>query len=303
MANYKIIGGDQKEYGPVTSEQLRQWVAEGRANAQSSVQAEGAAEWKHLGDFPEFADLFQAVPATPPPTAGYVPPPAETALNRDYEIDIGSCISRSWTLVKQNFWTMVGYTLLVIIAQAGINQLLGLLYRPALNDMIVNRRFSLPGALLIFAVLLVGGPVYALFWSGIFKYYLKVIRGEYAGLGDAFSGFSSAAPQLVLFGLANMLLGMLGYLFCIIPGIYLQVSWVFALPLIIDRQMGFWQAMELSRKVVTRHWFIVFALVIVIALVSIAGLLACCVGIFVTTVIGMVALMYAYEDIFGRKTS
>ena len=27
---YKIIGGDQKEYGPVTAEQLRLWVTEGR---------------------------------------------------------------------------------------------------------------------------------------------------------------------------------------------------------------------------------------------------------------------------------
>ena len=31
MANYIIIGGDGKEYGPVSGEQLRQWIADGRA--------------------------------------------------------------------------------------------------------------------------------------------------------------------------------------------------------------------------------------------------------------------------------
>ena len=33
MATYTIIGGDQKEYGPVTGDDLRQWMAEGRLNA------------------------------------------------------------------------------------------------------------------------------------------------------------------------------------------------------------------------------------------------------------------------------
>ena len=44
MANYKIIGEDQKEYGLVTGEQLRQWILEGRIGAQTKVQIEGTAE-------------------------------------------------------------------------------------------------------------------------------------------------------------------------------------------------------------------------------------------------------------------
>lgn len=59
---YKIIGADGKEYGPITAEQLKQWIAEGRANAQTKVQAVGALEWKTLADFPEFE-----VPASSPP--------------------------------------------------------------------------------------------------------------------------------------------------------------------------------------------------------------------------------------------
>jgi len=33
MANYIIIGGDGKEYGPVTDADVRQWIAEGRLSA------------------------------------------------------------------------------------------------------------------------------------------------------------------------------------------------------------------------------------------------------------------------------
>ena len=53
---YKIIGADQKEYGPVSSEQLRQWIAEGRVNAQTKVQV--GSEWKPVAEVPEFADAL-----------------------------------------------------------------------------------------------------------------------------------------------------------------------------------------------------------------------------------------------------
>jgi hypothetical protein len=35
---YRIIGADQKEYGPVTQDQICQWIAEGRANAHSRAR-------------------------------------------------------------------------------------------------------------------------------------------------------------------------------------------------------------------------------------------------------------------------
>jgi uncharacterized membrane protein YbaN (DUF454 family) len=66
MANYKVIGSDQKEYGPVTGEQLRQWIVEGRLGAQTKVQIEGAAEWKLLAEVPELEEaLRNRVPPLP----------------------------------------------------------------------------------------------------------------------------------------------------------------------------------------------------------------------------------------------
>ena len=64
--NYKIIGGDQREYGPIASEQLRQWVAEGRANGQSMVQPEGATGWLPLASFPDLASALAAAPGPGP---------------------------------------------------------------------------------------------------------------------------------------------------------------------------------------------------------------------------------------------
>lgn len=67
---YKIIGADGQQYGPVSAEQIRRWLAEGRAGAFTRAQAEGSPDWKTLKDFPEFAADFQPPPLTPPPPRG-----------------------------------------------------------------------------------------------------------------------------------------------------------------------------------------------------------------------------------------
>jgi uncharacterized RDD family membrane protein YckC len=51
---FTIIGGDGKEYGPVTTDQVRNWLATGRANLDTKARAAGSEEWRRLGDFAEF---------------------------------------------------------------------------------------------------------------------------------------------------------------------------------------------------------------------------------------------------------
>lgn len=64
---YTMIGGDGREYGPVTTEQLRQWIAEGRIAANTQLRAEGQTEWKPISHFPEFAAAFApTMPGAPP---------------------------------------------------------------------------------------------------------------------------------------------------------------------------------------------------------------------------------------------
>lgn len=51
---FRIIGTDGKEYGPVTHEVLRQWLAQGRVNLQTRARPEGKPDWQTLAQFPEF---------------------------------------------------------------------------------------------------------------------------------------------------------------------------------------------------------------------------------------------------------
>ena len=55
---YRIIGGDQKEYGPVNAEEVREWIRQRRLNANSLVRNEEATDWKPLSVFPEFSSAL-----------------------------------------------------------------------------------------------------------------------------------------------------------------------------------------------------------------------------------------------------
>ena len=73
---YKIIGANQAEYGPVTADQLRQWITEGRVNAATLAQAVGDTGWKPISTFPEFVANFASTSVPPP----LMPPPLGAAV-------------------------------------------------------------------------------------------------------------------------------------------------------------------------------------------------------------------------------
>src|SRR5439155_26331609 len=99
---------------------------------------------------------------------------------------------------------------------------------------------------------------------------------------------------------------------------------------IADKKMGFWSGMSLSRKVVLKHWWMTFLVVLVVALFVLAGpiaggivgflagglvalikstvglivglitgVLACGLSLLVTAPVAFAALCCAYEKLFG----
>lgn len=94
---FKILGADGKEYGPVSLEQLREWVREGRAGGQTQVQPAGATTWSPLRVLPEFAEQFAASPPPTPGTAASMPPVVRTIA---FTLFIVTAIGALWMLVS-----------------------------------------------------------------------------------------------------------------------------------------------------------------------------------------------------------
>ena len=312
MANYLIIGGDGKEYGPVTDTDVRLWISEGRLNGQSLAKTESDAEFRALAQFPEFAGAL-----TPPPPATIAPlAPATDFLERDYELDLGGCISRGYQLLKDNF-NLLFLTALAFIGIQFLFVLLGII--PFIGPI-----FSL-------ANMVIAGPLL----GGVYLVFIRALRQQPAEVGDIFAGFRQGFGQLFLGRLVpgliagaclipiiiaavlviaipavtqhiepdpkKLLILIPFFLIGLIPMIYLQTCWIFTLPLIIDKQMEFWTAMKTSWKMVNKHWWQVFGLTLLIGLVNLAGALMCLIGLLFTIPIGFAALMIAYETIFGAE--
>jgi len=312
---YKIIGGDKNEYGPVSIEEMQLWISQNRVNARTMVKKEGTDEWKPLGNHPELAALLGG---KPPPAASV--PPADLAalktaiLERPVRVEIGSCISRAWNLCKENLMMVVGCFFLVFlsIGIAGADPIIGSLISTVLNGVMLG---------------------------GLYWVYLRLIRGEPAEVGDAFAGFSRGFVNLMLAGIVTSFLTMipafvvmlpffipmilvlvhggnmdaavagsvvfivLGVIAGLVVMIALSLMWWFTFALVIDKQIGFWDAMELSRKTVSRAPGQFLGLVLMCGLVGASGILVCCVGVFVTAPLSFIGMLYAYEDNFGNRTS
>ena len=72
-----ILGADEKEYGPVSSGQVRAWMMDGRADLKTKAKLHNGTEWKTLGDYPEFGGSVS--PLVPPRVASEVPFAAPTS--------------------------------------------------------------------------------------------------------------------------------------------------------------------------------------------------------------------------------
>lgn len=256
---------------------------------------------------------------------------------RGYYISFRACIGRAFGLMKRHFWIMVGAIFLVML----ISQAAGIL--------------PLVGPILVF------GPLA----GGSYWLMLKLHRGEPTGVGDAFVGFSRGFGELVaigaiIFGVSllcllpaiamvvfiavtsgseppstQLVFGMFGIGFLgALPIIYFWVSWIFSFLLVVDKGLGIGAALKVSRHAVGMHWWQVFKLLFLTALLIGAivmgamifvGLLSGLAGLWgggsqgaamggmflgiILFVFGFIALLpltyatvaIAYEDIFGGR--
>jgi len=273
---YTIIGGDGKEYGPVSAEQVRAWIAAGRASPDTRAKALGTDTWRRLADFPAFGGSGDEPPviATAATTATAVDAEGIAAdlIGRAAKLDIGSCYERSWNLLKAHLWSLVGTSFLIAAVSGGLS-------------FVPHVGFA--GAMLF------GG----VFNGGLYYFFLLKIRGRPATLSDAFAGFSVALVPLMLAGLAVSSLTFLGCVALLLPGIYLAVSYAFTYMLVIDQKLSFWTAMEVSRRVITAQWWRVFGLMLLAIPFALLGVALLLVGLLFALPLIVGALVYAYEDL------
>ena len=201
----------------------------------------------------------------------------QRAFNGEYEVDVSGYVRQAREIFREHVGEFVGFTLIVFVVSA------------------LSSAFSSLGSILFSAV---SAPLYAGYSIVVFK----LLSGQEIEFSDFFRGFNYFLP-LFLAGLAIGLLVTVGLVLLILPGIYLAVGYSFALFLVVDCRMDFWQAMETSRKIVAKRWFLILWAGVVLACVNLLGLLALGVGLLVSVPVSACAAAVAYREIVGLHSS
>jgi uncharacterized membrane protein len=232
-------------------------------------------------------------------------------------IDITSCLVRSWTLYKSEFGLIFFATLLILVSSSAASGFpyIGPVVGLALNGVLYGGLYS-------FYLKLIRGEKAELTeaFEG-FRVALVplILAGVVTGLVITIAVLIAAIPMLVTVvplaikyaqdpGLApDILLTAIGagtivnLLFCVVIASIFYALWIFTFPLIMDKKMEVWPAMERSRKIVMKNFGAIIGLLGVGILLTILGVLACCIGLFFTTPVFFGAIAYAYEDLFAES--
>ena len=174
-------------------------------------------------------------------------------------------IKDSWTYAKGAKASLWGAILFMYIVLIGLG----------VGYTLVSMKF-LPSTDRLTAMLIDGGVQALLsflsyvFVAGILLIGINRIGQKPYSWKLVFSGFERFGAMAGLFILQTIML-IIGFLLFVLPGIYLSVGYVLAIPLLFMKRLSPWQALEASRKAIhARWWTVFFAFIVMTILVSLS---------------------------------
>jgi hypothetical protein len=156
------------------------------------------------------------------------------------------------------------------------------------------------GGSLLFSILQLG--INALVTVSIFASILKILRengGSYSfDHGLSVSVYVKFAVCQFIYGLAVVL----GFAFFIVPGVFIAVRWVFAPLYLIDHpNAGIGEALQASWNKTEGLFWPLFGLGLAATIVTISGILLCCIGLYFTMIIAYVAQVMTYRMLWNDE--
>ena len=219
----------------------------------------------------------------------------ESGIAGEYDFTIKGILTEAWEKtngLKGSFWGAAGILALgLIVISVILGFVLGAGAQPGEMPTAGQVGTQLISQLIIMALMY---P----FMAGIIMMGVKRSVDQPISFKMMFAYFS-VTGTVIIAGLLSTILIWIGFILIIIPGLYLAVSYGLIIPLIADKKLSAWQAMEASRKAITKRWFKIFALYIVMVIILIISAIPLGLGLIWTYPM-MISLMgILYREIFG----
>lgn len=210
----------------------------------------------------------------------------------EYELNpnwtIGEVFSEAWQLkdgFKGTYWgAALIYGVIVMIA-SGIFAVIG-------NDSTIMK---------IVSQIVVGLVSYPLA-AGLMMIAIKRSVGIPTNAFMVFDYYPKTIPIFLLYLLMTIMI-VIGLILLVLPGIYLLVAYTLAIPLLVDKNMGLWEALEASRKAITPCWFRTFGLFFVAMIILLVSAIPLGIGLIWTIPFLGLVMGILYRNLVGVSQS
>lgn len=222
----------------------------------------------------------------------------DRAVVGDYELSMGSVLSEAWAKTSGAKWTihlaLVIYMAVYLLVGFGIPMIIGFIFGASEGSFGYD--------ILVMAVSIAAAAISLPMGMGLFMIGLRRSLDAPISANSVMEFFHKTIPLFITMLIMYIMI-LLGLLLLVIPGIYLMIAYYFAAPLVVEKGLSPWQALEISRKAVTRRWFSIFFIFFVLTLI--VGLSA--IPLFIGTIwtIPMAVIVYGimYRNMFGYEPS
>jgi hypothetical protein len=314
------INRDRENIGKFNDQDVADGLKSGRFLLTDLAWREPMTTWEPLSTFTDLPPPEKTVETIPVVVA-------TTPRVGEGRIAIGECFSSGWEKFQKNMGVLMLGTFVFLVVNVSLWFVSEL--AQSVLQMFTKNGGSEEQVLKIMAIVvgvffsILSSTVTTILSAGFLWMFIKNARGK-AEFADLFSGFSGGAwlqilmagvawgaimVSLALFTLApgffltdrydSPIPAGIGALIFIVPMAYLSVGLGFVFPLILDRRIGWQEAMRTAISTVHRQWFAVAGLVLIYTLLAIAGLFVCCVGMIFTMPLGYAVWAEGYRGLFG----
>lgn len=223
----------------------------------------------------------------------------EKAIKGEYEFSIGGVLSEAWEKTSGAKWPVFLAFILYMLVMIGIMVVMSLVT----VGMVAASPDASGGAVIMQVIMQVVINL-AILPLAVGFLMLGIKRSVDAPMkATSIFGYYSKTLSLFVTMLLVYLMIVIGLLLLVLPGIYLMIAYYMAMPLVVEKGMSPWQAMETSRKAITHRWFSFLGLGIVLMVIMMISMIPLGIGLIWTMPLMIIAFGVLYRNMFGVESS
>jgi hypothetical protein len=159
--------------------------------------------------------------------------------------------------------------------------------------------FLIPGYSSFLGIASLLGLLLYPFNAGLLYVFNKINFNQPVEFSDLFIGYKQNTGQIILFGFIYNIILVITFSICILPAIFIAPLFLFGLPIVFFENASAIDGLKKSFEMAKDNYWVVVGIAVLAFLISISGLILCCIGVIFTAPFIYVGIYSAYCAFFG----